>query len=153
MRIVVILSTLTAIAGIGMIVLNVAANPLEERRVALAADREAVEGLWTPQSEEPGQPPEALAESIIAEAALWRPIVEPPPPPPKPFDIDAALSGVKPTRRQIGDRIVIDGKGGGDLYGVGDSIGGCRIAEITRKAVVFKKEHNGKTYTKSVPRP
>lgn len=138
-----------------------AANPMAAQRAALAADLAEVEGGWEPPARTAGRSPEELQQIVLAQATLWRSLVDAPPPPPKPFDMDGAMKGITPTRRSMGTgeslavRIETPAAPRGEYYGVGDAIAGAAgivVKEIGRDYVVFSKTHEGKEYTKRLAR-
>ena len=144
-----------------LVAYRTAANPVQAQRAQLAADLAAVEGGWEPPARAAGRSPEELQQIVLAQAALWRGLVEAPPPPPKPFDMDGAMKGITPTRRSMGSgenmavRIETPAAPRGEYYGVGDVVGGTPgivVKEIGRDYVVFSKTHEGKEYVKRLPR-
>jgi hypothetical protein len=64
------------------------------------------------------------------------------------------LQGVSASRHGIGEKakIITPNNGKGEFYGVGDSINGVGIVEVTKEYVLFKKIHAGKEYTKKIMR-
>lgn len=145
----------------GLFVYKALANPMTAQRTALAAELAEIDGGWEPPSRSAGRSPEELQQIVLAQATLWRSLVEAPPPPPKPFDMDGAMKGITPTRRSMGSgeslavRIETPAAPRGEYYAVGDTIagsGGIVVKEIGRDYVVFSKTHEGKEYTKRLGR-
>ena len=156
-RFVVIVSLIAVVAIVGTIGVRALHNPVDDKRAWL--DRQLTEPAKTP----PGtglrstKAPADLRRAVAAKPKLWQQLVPPPPPEVannEDPDLDHALEGVVPTYRRVGSKVFIKTpeKPQGILKGVGDTINGLNVKEITSAEVVFSLMANGREYTKAVAR-
>ncbi|HEO71649.1 MAG TPA: hypothetical protein ENN80_10330 [Candidatus Hydrogenedentes bacterium] len=149
---------LLAIGALGaLIVLNAIQQPIKKEQAWLDEELARIRPTQV-LFPKPDWDFHAWHQAIAGKAALWKEIVPPPPPkpkpPPKPPNIEEKLVGVEATRQQVGDkaRIRTPDNPRGDFYGVGDTINGLRIKEVTKYQVVFCLEWMGQELTTSLER-
>ena len=137
-RIITILSAGLAALVLGTVVMNQLHDPYETRRLELAT-RLADIGAEGDDGDEFEWQFDEWNNMIIEKTSAWQELIPPPPPPPQRPDLAQMLSGVKPTRAQVGDKVRFSTPNNprGDFLGVGETINGVTIKSIDRKQVVF----------------
>jgi len=153
-----IVTTVCSAAVAAMIIyggIGYAQNPYKARQQELLNTIETTTSDWNPPATPERISPDVLHSTIVTRREVWDRLVPPPPPKKNPFDMEKAMRGISVTRQSIGDRVKIKtpNNKNGDFYSVGDRIGDVRIKQITKSAVVFQVIHDGKEYTKTLPRP
>lgn len=150
-----------AAAAVAFFVYNAVRNPYRVQERAIAQQIANIESDWSLGETRDSDPPPVQAQRVLARDDLWRGLVEPPKPQERELDIDAILNGIEPTSRTQGvgkemrARIRTPLNPRGEYYGAGDAIAGTQgivVKAVARDYVVFSVTHNGKEYTKRVPR-
>ncbi len=133
----------------GILVYMIVEEPVKKRHKWVEEELAKIETMEV-EFERPNYEFEQWHHDIVGKPKLWTYIVPPPPPPPKPPpkppNIWDTLKDVQVTRQQIGDKVKIitpkDPRG--SFYGVGETVMGLEIIEITRKDVTFALHWQGK---------
>jgi hypothetical protein len=144
-------------AVVGLMGYYLVSNPMNAQRTVLATNLANVQTEEV-AFEKPSYDFDRWQQSIAAKPALWQELVAPPPAPPpppeKPPDLDAMLKGVTAGRQQIGGKVKIAKAGDpkGSFLGVGDTVSGLTIKEISKTTVVLALTWKGQELTTSIPR-
>ncbi len=142
---IVLIGAVIVIAILGMVMRNVIADPLADKRAWL---EDAL--LETPQviQDEAARewPTWQWVQEINTNPKLWDALVPPPPPPPPPAppapkrpDLAELLKDVTPTRQTVGQnvRFVTRQHPNGIYVEVGETLNGCKFESFTRDSVRF----------------
>lgn len=165
MRIFVILCVIAACGCLAYVAYRQIDNPYAAREVKLRAnlaDVTAPEVTYVTTSDVDYQ---ALQQEVLAKPALFRELIPPPPPPkaappppPPPPDLAKMLEGViagTATITKNGEpaaKIRTANDPRGEFKGVGDTVNGLTIKEITKEEVIFTLTANEKEYTHRLKR-
>jgi len=156
-RLLVIISVIVLIAILGVMAFLFVRDPMDEHRVTLDDQLAAVKPVDV-AFQKPNWDFDKWQNSLATKPALWKELVEAPPPappaPPPPPDLQALLKDVTAGRQQVGNKVKILKKGDarGSFLGVGETLNGLTIKEITKKEVVFSMTWQGKELTVNLPR-
>lgn len=97
-------------------------------------------------------PVAAAVERIAGNPGLWQPLVAPPQREEPPPDLKKILEGVQFTRRQSGDRMLIEADGGRQWVGVGGQVRGLTVRRIEPGHAQLEMQRSGKTFSITVTR-
>jgi len=132
-------------------------NPVQARRTDLTARLDQIQS-YEVEFKSPDWNYEAWHGSLAAKPALWTELIEPPPPtpppPPPPPNLKKMAAGITVGRQAVGDKakFFAPGDSRGTYLGVGDTIQGLTIKEVTRKQVTLSLRWKKQELTITLPR-
>lgn len=156
-RIVTIIGVAAIAAVLAATGYQLAFNPVQTRRADLTTRLDRIQP-YDVEFEGPNWDYEAWHGSLAAKPALWTELIEPPPPPPrkppKPPDLKKMAAGITVGRQAVGDKakFFTPGDSRGTYLGVGDTIKGLTIKEVTRKQVTLSLKWKNQELTITLPR-
>jgi hypothetical protein len=95
----------------------------------------------------------ALQKRLAEKPGLWEQLLPPPeppkPPPPAPPKLEELVKDISFGRQQVGSKVKVTkpGDAKGSFLGVGDTVNGLTIKEISKTAVVLSMEWQGQELT------
>ena len=141
-RTITFLCSLLLVVAISAAGLQIAFNPMGERRTTLE-DQLAKISPVDVEFERRELDVDSVQKKLASKPGLWvellAPPPPPPPPPPKPPKLEEMAKGVAFGRQQVGDKVKMTkaGEAKGSFVGVGDVVNGLTIKEITKTSVVL----------------
>lgn len=156
-RILTVLAVAVVIGVLALTAYSFWANPVNTKRQWLAAELTSIQPVDV-AFEKPQWDFDGWQSAVAAKPALWTELIPPPPPPPPrpepPPNLSAMIKGVTASRQGIGKKAKIftphDKRGA--FMGVGDTIGGLTITEVSKTAVRLSLDWKGQELTVILPR-
>jgi len=151
-RTVTLAGVLVLVCVVVIAALFIVRNPINAERAALKEQLARIKPVEV-QFERSETDTAALQQKLGEKPYLWEQLLPPPPPPKPPPPVPPKLDEMAKTlnfgRQQVGGKVKVTktGDAKGSFVGVGDSVNGLTVKEISKTAVVLSLQWQGQELT------